>query len=402
MGYIDNLHWGIKTCLEAATFYNSLFPLYNGLSLSPEAYASRLDEIKSAVHSLFPVADVRYVAGVLTFTIPYMDIKRPFKELYGKLREIGFVPTAERDGDSIILKVYPYRPPRTSSIKVPLLLLVATCITVFLDGYIKFTVISRYASSFYEGFNALYFSSLFTLALIGIIGIHELGHKISAKIDRIDSSLPYFIPGIPGEIPTFGAVIFQRSPVVNKDDLFDLGISGPVAGFVVSLIVLYLAFSTSIWIPYAEAERLFEWMLSEGAIPLPRPAIFYVFEGLMGGERVPLLTFTPFAFPAWLGMLVTGLNMMPIWQLDGGRVLRAVLSRRLHRVASYVAALVLLITGYYLMAILLIFLMRGAGDFSPLDDVSPLSLSRKLAFIGGIIMLVMTYVILPNPFIPQL
>ncbi|MCS7142843.1 MAG: site-2 protease family protein [Aigarchaeota archaeon] len=373
------------------------------MGVEPETYAEKLGSIKSAVYSLFHVSDVRYEAGVLTFITEKADIKDAFKRLYNDLKPMGYVPTAERMGDSVVIKIYPFKPPRIGSARLPLILMAVTCTTVFIDGLLRSNGIYKYASTVYENFNAWYYAALFTVSLLAIIGIHELGHKIVARMRKIDSTLPYFIPGIPGEIPTFGAVILQKGPLVNKDDLFDLGISGPIAGFAVSLLVLFLAYSTAIWVPYGTAEDLYRWMQSEGGIFLPRPFIFDIFESFLGRDsEVPLIAFTPYAFPAWLGMLVTGLNMVPIWQLDGGRVMRALVSRRVHMILSYVGAVFLFITGYVLMALLLLLLMRNTMDLQPLDTVSSLSLSRKLIFLGGLVMLAVTFVALPSPFIPQL
>ena len=218
-----------------------------------------------------------------------------------------------------------------------------------------------------------------------------MGHKISAWMDKVSASPPYFIPGVPGFIPTFGAVIFQRDPLVNRDDMFDIGVSGPVAGFVVGVAVVFIAFQTATWIPVQEYARLVAEAQQRGAVFYSPPLIFYLIRMLYGNpELVPF--FMSVGFAAWLGMVVTALNLLPIWQLDGGRIFRSFLTRRQHQVASYASIAILILTGYFFMAILLLLLLHRAPDVVPLDEVSPLSRWRKVSMIGVLAMLVLSYV----------
>ena len=233
---------------------------------------------------------------------------------------------------------------------------------------------------------------LFTISLIAIIGIHELGHKISAKIDGIESSPPYFIPGIPFMLPTFGAIIFQKSPVVNRDDMFDIGFSGPIAGFLVSIGVAILSFLRGTWVPIDEFRSVIEQAEKAGGVPLPSPLLFYLIRPLFGHPDKLPLTSPALSFAAWLGLLVTALNLFPVWQLDGGRIFRSILSPRQHRIASYISIAVLAFTGYFFFALLLLLLMPRVPDIPPLDQVSPLSRSRKLMFIAVFAMLVLSFV----------
>jgi membrane-associated protease RseP (regulator of RpoE activity) len=97
-------------------------------------------------------------------------------------------------------------------------------------------------------------------------------------------------------------------------------------------------------------------------------------------------------FAAWLGMVVTALNLLPIWQLDGGRIFRSFLTRRQHIIASYVSIAFLVISGYYFMAIMILLLMSRSVDIAPLDEVSPLSRGRKLSILGVLAMLILSFV----------
>ncbi|MEM0452432.1 MAG: site-2 protease family protein, partial [Nitrososphaerota archaeon] len=185
--------------------------------------------------------------------------------------------------------------------------------------------------------------------------------------------------------------IFQKSPIVNRDDMFDIGVSGPIAGFLVSIGVLILAFTTANWVSLEEYEIIVQTIEKEGGVLLPSPLIFYLIRPLFGRpDMIPV--FTTVGFAAWLGMLVTALNLFPAWQLDGGRIFRSFLTVRQHRIAGYLSAAVLALTGYLFFAILILLIMPRTPDIAPLDQVSPLSYKRKLAVIGVVAILAVTFV----------
>ncbi|MDW8042550.1 MAG: site-2 protease family protein [Nitrososphaerota archaeon] len=360
--------------------------------MSQEEEVRRLTE---AVSRHFTIADVRYESGLLTYRVYEQDVKGPFKALYRDVWRDGFMPTVERDDLGIRIRFFKVPKVAQRRSLMPLVLLALTALTTFVDGYLRSV---EAANLFGPPMNSVIFNaSVYTLALLAIIGIHELGHKLSAKVDGIDTSLPYFIPGIPGSIPTFGAVIFQRGPVVNRDDLFDLGVSGPVAGFLVALVVTGYSFQTAYWLPAEEVLRL----VQEGRIgALRAPLIFDFFAATFGQGKEGLVPIFPtVVFAAWLGMVVTALNLLPIWQLDGGRIFRSFLSRRGHMIASYASIAILMLTGYFFFAILLLLLMRNPVDVTVLDNVSKLSRGRKVAMTGVLVMLVLTFVVI-QPLLP--
>lgn len=350
-----------------------------------------IEALKEAVSRRFTVTDVYYEGGSLTFRVAELEIKEGFRSLYRELSKSGYIPVSERDELGVKVKVYRFQAREWRRTATPLVLLLITIATTFVDGYLRSLGGADLLRPPYN--DPIFSATLYAAAVMAIIGIHELGHKVSARIDGIDTSLPYFIPGIPGTIPTFGAVIFQRGPIVNRDDLFDLGISGPVAGFAVALVVTYLSYGSATWVPPDEVARLVE----EGRVAvLGAPLVFRLFDLLLGRDNlVPI--FPPFGFAAWLGMVVTSLNLLPIWQLDGGRVFRSLLSRRGHLIASYASVGLLLLTGYFFFAILLLLLMRNPVDIPVLDNVSPLSRGRKLALVGAVGMALVTFVVLWFP-----
>lgn len=358
-------------------------------------YVNNVDLVKSIVERHFTVSDVYLDAGILTFKVYDEDVKEKFRNLYKELKQYDLIPTATREDGRTLLRIFP-KPRIELSIPksriLPLLLFVATLATVSIDGYLRSSTTVYEIITGKTGFLDRFLDALlFAVALMSIIGVHELGHKISARIDYMESSPPYFIPGIPTMIPTFGALIFQKSPIINKDDMFDIGISGPIAGFIVSIGVLFISFMTARWIPVTEYDAIVDQVVAEGGFLLPSPLIFYLARSLFGRpDMVPL--FSTIGFAAWLGMLVTALNLFPAWQLDGGRVFRSFLSRRQHRIAGYISVVILAVTGYFFFAILILLMMPRTPDIPPLDQVSPLSKKRKIAISLVIAILVLTFI----------
>jgi membrane-associated protease RseP (regulator of RpoE activity) len=175
----------------------------------------------------------------------------------------------------------------------------------------------------------------FSLTLITILLAHELGHYLAAAYYRVDASLPYFLPA-PTLIGTFGAFIRIRSAIYSKRVLFDIGIAGPLAGFVFLLPALSTGLAFSKVIPGIGhqgdvhfAVPLLQWLLERS-----------IFPGVPAGD----IYLHPVGRAASIGMLATALNLLPIGQLDGGHILYALSDRR-HRMISNAAVSVLLTLG---------------------------------------------------------
>lgn len=362
-----------------------------------EYYYEDVEAIKEIVSRHFTVEDVFYEAGFLTFLVAETEIKDRFRQLYRDLKELRYLPSARwRDG-RVVIRVLRYREPTFGWARfrrLPLILFIATLAAIFLDGYLRSSA-SIYNVLFGQRsiLDRLFEASLFTLFLMAIIGLHELGHLVAAKKSGMKATLPYFIPGIPGMLPTFGAVIFQKEPILNRDDMFDLGISGPLMSFILSILVTFFAIKTrTLWLTELEHQRIIESIKASGGIFLPIPMIMELLVMLFRVPgRLPLLVGTAW-FAAWLGFLVTALNLLPIWQLDGSKIFRSVLTAKQHRIASYASLVMLAISGYIIIALLFFLLMSRTPDMPPLDEVSPLSRERKLLFLGTFLIIALSFV----------
>jgi membrane-associated protease RseP (regulator of RpoE activity) len=233
------------------------------------------------------------------------------------------------------------------------------------------------------------------IGLLTILVAHEMGHYLAARYYRVDATLPFFIPfPVPGFslVGTLGAFIRIRSPIPHRRALFDIGVAGPLAGFVVCLPVLWLGIQEATLQPLAaDAEGLF---LGE---PLLFRWITQVIHGPVAADQTLLMGRLGLA--AWFGLLVTALNLMPIGQLDGGHVTYALLRDRAHRIsriASWVCvALVYFGPSWILWAIL----VRVLGRRHPptRDDDAPIGRARVL--VGAISLAVFVVCFVPDPIV---
>jgi membrane-associated protease RseP (regulator of RpoE activity) len=181
----------------------------------------------------------------------------------------------------------------------------------------------------------------FSLTLLLILLAHEMGHYLVARRYGVNATLPFFIPA-PTLIGTLGAFIRIRSPIRSRAVLFDIGIAGPIAGFVVALPVLVAALALS----HPVAENM-----ATADIVLGYPLVFYGVHHLLGSlgvtaGQIPLseLHLHPMAVAAWVGMFATSLNLLPGGQLDGGHITYAI-APRAHRWISSLTVMVLFVLG---------------------------------------------------------
>ena len=253
---------------------------------------------------------------------------------------------------------------------------------------------------------AAYGGPFFAAALMGILLCHELGHYITARRRGVDVSLPYFIPMPPLiTIGTLGAVIGMRKPISDRNALFDVGAAGPIAGLVVAIPLLVVGLELSHVVPI-DLARPGGWIIEGDSIlyALLKRAVFG--RWLPSGGTDILLH--PIAEAGWVGLLLTMINLMPIGQLDGGHVARAVLgasherwSARLHVGLLAIALVVggvmfglashagqgvadaLIYAAEYgalpwlVWAAMLLWMRRRAGEYHPPVDETPLDPWRR-------------------------
>jgi membrane-associated protease RseP (regulator of RpoE activity) len=180
--------------------------------------------------------------------------------------------------------------------------------------------------------NLLLLGIPFSFTLLGILFAHEMGHYVACKLYKIDVSYPHFLPA-PTLFGTFGAFIRIRSPFPTRRALFDVGIAGPIAGFVVALPAIAYSIAASKIVPDA---------LPGTELLLGSPPLMHIFAEIFH-PNVPVrwLLLDPVGCAAWFGLFATALNLLPIWQLDGGHILYS-LANEGHRRVSIVLSLALI------------------------------------------------------------
>lgn len=347
-------------------------------------------EVINTVSSIFEVKSINQNLDALQFEIEQEGFKQKFVELARILESKNLVARLERFEDRVILLVGKFTPPKSKRSWIPRVLFAATISMVMIDGYYK-TVAANLLTPIGDPINI---AILYTISLIGILGIHELGHMIASKWHKLKTSWPYFIPGIPVfGIPTFGALISARSFMTNRDTLFDVGISGPIAGLIIAIIVSTYGAYISPMVPVEQAQSLF----SKSDMIQVHPSIIMSGTIALAGKTVEgmELIMSPILYAAWLGFLITFLNLLPAWQLDGGHIARATLGRKWHKITTYIGIAVLFGLGYWFMAVFVLSFSMRNFDARPLDDISPLSKRRKLVFVIAMALAVLTA---PHPF----
>ena len=225
------------------------------------------------------------------------------------------------------------------------------------------------------------------LAIMGVLGVHELGHYVMSRYHSVQASLPYFIP-VPTYIGSLGAVIKMKGQIPDRKALFDIGVAGPLAGLVATVVVTAIGLQLE---PLAVQEAATPEQ--DGAVMFNNPPLLEIIAALTGTtERLEAGLVHPVVFGGWVGMLVTLLNMLPVGQLDGGHILRAMFGERQKRIARVVPVALFGLAGYLLFfsdgfdsvliwAIWGVFAL-GLAAAGPADPINDDSLDRKRLAVG--------------------
>lgn len=232
------------------------------------------------------------------------------------------------------------------------------------------------------------------LALLSILLAHEMGHYVACRWYGVAATLPFFIPGPPlWPLPgTFGAVIRIQAPFPHRRALFDIGIAGPLAGFVACLPVLVLGLREAQVVP--DDPSAYGLTLST---PLAyRWAKAWVWGDLGAGHTLLL---GPIGYAAWFGLLVTALNLFPIGQLDGGHVTYALFGRhaqRFSRLVWWLCVVMIVLVGPSFVLWTVLVRLLGLRHPPTLDDHEPVGRARVVVGLIGLIVFAVCFI--PNPF----
>jgi membrane-associated protease RseP (regulator of RpoE activity) len=237
----------------------------------------------------------------------------------------------------------------------------------------------------------------YSATILTILGTHELGHYLACRYYQVDASLPFFIPMPLVLTGTLGAFIRIREPIPTKRMLFDIGIAGPLAGFVFALPALFLGIAMS---PVVRVPKTFQGA-ELGEPLLFRAATWLTWGAIPDGYSVNL---HPMAFAAWFGLLATALNLFPIGQLDGGHISYAVLGRRSTNVTLASIGIAIGLTffsmSWIVWTFLLVAMTLAMGPRHPrtIDEDVPLDRTRLWMAVLALIVFVLCFT--PNPIEP--
>lgn len=338
--------------------------------------------------------EARPLGGFFSRQTPALEIRGQFlvdsREAYERVaprfRDLGHVTLFRQSGDDKVIYAVPGElPSNRTRVWLAVLLFIATALSVLYVGAVN--------GSGATGQLDILAAVPYAVSLLAILGAHEAGHYLMARVKGVPSSLPFFIPmPLPESlIGTMGAVMQMKAPPKNKGALLAVGAAGPIAGLLVAIPVLIIGLSMS---PVQLSQGSF---IQEGN-SLLYAALKYLVKGQFlpsGGFDVML---NPVAWAGWTGLLITSLNLIPAGQLDGGHMAYVLLGRRARYLTWPIIAVLVTLgltlwLGWLLWAAMVFFF--GQIHATPLDDVTPITRGERA--IAAFALIVFVLVFMPAP-----
>jgi Zn-dependent protease len=351
------------------------------------------------------------------------DSVQAYDQLTEVLKPYHLTPLFRKEGNNQLVLLIPELPsPRPARNWLYLLMFVLTVISVLVSGGIYTSTVALPSDPLHWALAVLETGWPFAVSLIAILGIHELGHYFAGRAHGVKVTLPFFIPIPLSPLGTMGAFISMQSPPKNKQVLMDIGAAGPLAGFITSLVVLWIGLSNSVLgkipltIPTGQALQMegnsLIYLLMKYlrfSILLPQPAnlagsalwlhwVRYFFTGTPSPLGSLDVTISPVAWAGWVGLLVTSLNLIPAGQLDGGHIFHMLFGQKTARKVLPLILIVLVVlgfgwSGWWLWAFLVFLFGRSYAE--PLDQITELDGKRRLLGIIALIVFIITFSPIP-------
>jgi membrane-associated protease RseP (regulator of RpoE activity) len=236
------------------------------------------------------------------------------------------------------------------------------------------------------------------LGVMLILGVHEMGHYLTARRHGVRVSLPYFIP-VPFALGTFGAFISMPPLLKSRRQLFDIGVAGPLAGLAIAIPALAIGLRWSQVLPVDPADA---GNMSQGVSVNASMLLALISKLAIGGaiSQGHYLVLHPLAFAGWLGLTITALNLLPVGQLDGGHIAHALFGRARAAWVGRVALGGMVVLGLFVWPglitwALIVYFIAGRPGIPPLDDVTVLDGKRRA--IGWLGYARLALIVLPLP-----
>ncbi|HQX75581.1 MAG TPA: site-2 protease family protein [Thermoflexales bacterium] len=346
-------------------------------------------QLRSAVASVMNVSGYRFADNgqlVLSGTFN-QPLDKVYKPLRAAAESAGYTPWL-RDGENGKYDVFltpGVIPKQKINYRTPLILFLVTVASVVFSPSGFGSPEGTFISHLLDGL-------MFAGSLLGILVVHEFGHYLVAKYRGAPVSLPYFLPlPILGGVGTLGAVIVQREPFENRRHLLEIGIAGPLAGFIVAVPLMFVGYLLS-----------HVGLVPDGAMTFGDSLLTRLFSIITFGQAYPAngmdIYLHPIGFGAWFGLFITGINLLPVGQLDGGHVAYAILGENAKYLGYAVIAVMLILAitvsqGWLLWVALL--LLFGRSHPPLLNQAAKLEPLHYALAIAGLLVFILTFVPMP-------
>ena len=353
--------------------------------MKKEEIKQEIGRIRDSLGTLLEIRGMFYDGQNITVLgSPWFSTEDWKEDVTSRLLDLGYKARFEQNDGQTIIEISKLGKKTIPSIPwANLILFILTLLSTFAAGAFMEN------QNIFENPLLIYKGATFAMPLLLILLFHEFGHYIMSRKNRIRVSLPYFIPG-PTILGTFGAIIRSKSPFKNRKELLDVGATGPIAGFIISILALFFGL---------QASQVVQEIPGQGII-LGDSLVFKLISWLVL-KNVPEgydVLLSPMAFAGWAGLLVTMLNLLPIGQLDGGHIAYAMFGKNQKTIAQIIV-LSLVPLGVFLwhgwiIWLVLAFIIKTAHP-PTLNDAIPLDNKRKV--VGWISFLIFILCFSPVP-----
>ncbi len=381
------------------------------------------------VRRIFIIEDITRGDSQQGFLVRYRgrllatDSAEAYDQLAGQVKPHGLIPVfREEGGQQIILLSHLPPVPKPGRPMVNLVMFLITLVSVLVSGGLSSLETETSSEPLVAASQIINAGWPFAVSLLAILTTHEMGHYLAGRAHGVHVSLPFFIPLPFTPLGTMGAFINMKELPKNRRVLMDIGVAGPIAGFIVSIVVVMIGLSLSTLdsIPLQFPEGQGIQMEGNSLIYLglkylqfgellPQPAAYgdggqllYWLRYFFTGQPTPYgaldVMIHPVAWAGWVGLLVTSLNLIPAGQLDGGHIFHLLFGTKWSRRILPLILVVLIglgffWSGWWLWAGLVFFFGRRYAE--PLDQITPLDTKRKVLGVIALILFIITFIPVP-------